>query len=144
MTFEKSCGAVVYTTVNGEIRYVLIQELSGAWGFPKGHMEKEETEMQTALREIDEEVHLKVDILKGFRATETYAPREKANVVKQVVYFCAAYDRQELRAQDSELLQACLLTYEEALQRLTFEGSRRILREARDFIQSQFVPSDRP
>lgn len=134
MEFEKSCGAVVYTKTNGTIKYVLVQELGGAWSLPKGHMESGETEVQTALREIYEEVHLRVNILKGFRATEEYVLREKENTTKQVVYFCAEYDGQDIKAQDSELLRASLLPYEEALPLLKLESSKRILQEAHDFL----------
>ena len=134
MEYEKSCGAVVYTKINGPIKYILVQELGGAWSFPKGHMERGETEEQTALREIYEEVHLKVNFLKGFRATEEYAMSEKENVIKQVVYFCAEYHSQDIKAQDDELLRASLVSYEEALQLIEFESSKRILKEAHDFI----------
>ena len=50
MAFEKSCGAVVFTRVGGELRYVLAQSLRGHYGFPKGHVEPGETETETALR----------------------------------------------------------------------------------------------
>lgn len=55
MNIEISCGAVVFTKINGEIKYLLIQNLEGIYGFPKGHVEKEEKEKETALREIYEE-----------------------------------------------------------------------------------------
>ena len=106
----------------------------GAWSLPKGRMEMGETEEQTALREIYEEVHLKVNILKGFRENEEYVLREKENTSKQVIYFCAEYDSQDIKAQDSELLRASLLPYEEALTLLTLESSKRILQEAHDFL----------
>lgn len=134
MEYEKSCGAVVYTKVNGMIKYVLIQSLEGIWGFPKGHMESGETEEQTALREIYEEVHLKVRILNGFRTTNEYPLPKKENVTKQVVYFCAEYDGQEIVPQNEELAGTALVTYEEALSLFQFEGSKRILKEANDFL----------
>ena len=34
------------------IEYVIVQEIEGNHGFPKGHVEGDETEIQTALREI--------------------------------------------------------------------------------------------
>ena len=49
MKYEKSCGAVVFTKINNEIRYVLVQQSEGFHGFPKGHMEDGETEEQTAV-----------------------------------------------------------------------------------------------
>lgn len=134
MEYEKSCGAVVYTKANGIIKYVLIQQLQGFWGFPKGHVEKGETEEQTALREIYEEVHLKVNILNGFRTTDEYALPDKENIIKLVVYFCAEYSSQDIIPQDAEVLRISLVPYEEALQLLTFESSKRILQEVNDFL----------
>jgi 8-oxo-dGTP pyrophosphatase MutT (NUDIX family) len=55
MTYEKSCGIVPYIVINGEILYVLITQNNGITCFPKGHVEKGETEEQTALRECFEE-----------------------------------------------------------------------------------------
>ena len=137
MTYEKSCGAVVYTKAGDTIKYVLVQSLEGFWGFPKGHMEPGETEEQTALREINEEVQLKVTIRKGFRTTDEHALPGKPDVIKQIVYFCAAYDHQEAVPQDSELIAVALVTYEEALKLFQFESSRRILREANDFLMGR-------
>ena len=56
MCLERSCGAVVFTRVNGEIRYVVVTEKEGAHSYPKGHMEGNETEEETARREIFEEI----------------------------------------------------------------------------------------
>ena len=33
MTCEKSCGAVVYTVADGEIKYLLVANMDGNWGF---------------------------------------------------------------------------------------------------------------
>ena len=53
----KSCGAVLFTDVNGERHYVLVSSVNNAnvFGLPKGQMEKGETEQETASREILEE-----------------------------------------------------------------------------------------
>lgn len=58
MNWEYSCGAVVFTRENGHILFAIVQEQSGAYSFPKGHMESNETEMETAHREILEETGL--------------------------------------------------------------------------------------
>lgn len=67
MIYEKSCGAVVYTRLNGERLYLVEQMLDGHWGVPKGHVEENENEVETALREIKEEVGLNVIIDSNFR-----------------------------------------------------------------------------
>ena len=97
-------------------------------------MEEGETEAQTALREIEEEVGLKVNLLEGFRTTDAYPVPGMEDVVKQVVFFCAAYDHQTLKAQEGEVARALLASYEEALELLEFEGSKRVLREAHEFL----------
>ena len=134
MVYEKSCGAVVYTKINGTVKYVLVQSLEGFWGFPKGHMEAGETEEETACREIYEEVRLKVDILKGFRTVDEHEIPNKPNVIKQIVYFCAEYQNQDVISQDTELKKAALVTYDEAMRLFQFESSKRILKEANDFL----------
>ena len=46
--YESSCGAVVYRIINGEVRFLLIKnKRSLNWGFPKGHMELGEDELET-------------------------------------------------------------------------------------------------
>ena len=48
---EKSCGTVLFTLCDGVPHYLLTRARDGYCGFPKGHMEGEETEEQTAWRE---------------------------------------------------------------------------------------------
>lgn len=39
MITEKSCGAIVFTAENNNIKYVIIRAKEGLYGFPKGHIE---------------------------------------------------------------------------------------------------------
>ena len=66
MNKEKSCGAVIFTRDEEDLKFVLIKNLEGSYGFPKGHVEDNETEEETALREVKEEVGLDVEIIDGF------------------------------------------------------------------------------
>ena len=50
MRTEHSAGAVLYTVVSGEPRYVLVTERSGYASLPKGHLEEGEPPAQAALR----------------------------------------------------------------------------------------------
>ncbi|HIU30213.1 MAG TPA: NUDIX domain-containing protein, partial [Candidatus Egerieisoma faecipullorum] len=70
--FEKLCGAVTYCRENGIIKYILIKNLSGHIGFPKGHSENGESEQETAQREVYEETGLKPVLLTDFRHTFQY------------------------------------------------------------------------
>lgn len=65
--YEKSCGAVVYHEDDGERKYLLIRNRSQNVGFPKGHIEYGETELQTVEREILEETGLLVDVCRSIQ-----------------------------------------------------------------------------
>ena len=138
MKIEKSCGAVVFTREGGTIKFVIIRSLEGFYGYPKGHMEAGESEEQTALREIREETGLDVSLLEGFRTEDAHAlVREgRPDVTKQIVYFLAEYTGQVLRAQEGEVTEIRLMTFDEAMAAFQFESSRRILREADAYIKA--------
>lgn len=139
MQRETSCGAVVFTLCGGERRYVIVRGKKGFFGFPKGHMEAGETEQETALREIKEETGLSVQLIDGFR-TEDEHPliREgKPETIKKIIYFAAVYEKQETHAQESEITEIRLMTYEEAMKAFQFESSKRILAEANAFLNGQ-------
>ncbi|MDE6776190.1 MAG: NUDIX domain-containing protein, partial [Ruminococcus sp.] len=88
MLHEKSCGAIVYRKYHGNTEILLIKHLnSGHWSFPKGHVEADESETDTARREIKEETNIDVIIDPTFRETVTYSP--KKDTLKVVVYFLA-------------------------------------------------------
>ena len=132
---EKSCGAVVFTRENDGIRYVLIEQRSGMYGFPKGHVEAGETEEQTALREIREETGLHPLIIPGFRDGETYELRKKPGTIKDVVYFAAEYADQPFAPTDPEAVSVGLFSFREALDKLTMDGRKKVLIHANAFIK---------
>ena len=134
MIYEKSCGAVVFTRMNNEIQYLLIRNLTGIYGFPKGHVEQGETEEQTALREVFEEVGLAVKLVSGFRCEDEHPIPQKENTMKQIVYFLGEYSNQEFTYQKEELTDALLTDYETAMTLFQFESSKRILTEANNFL----------
>ena len=121
MKYEKSCGAVIFN----EDKILVIQQAEGHWGFPKGHVEDGETEIQTAIREIKEETNLDVEINEKFRYVETYSPKE--GVEKDVVFFIAKKIGGEIIAQEEEVQNIQWLSYEETMEKLSFESSKNVL-----------------
>ena len=136
MMTEYSCGAVVFTRINGEIQYVIIQSLEGYYGFPKGHTEPGETETDTALREVLEETGLRVRLLNGFQYVDSHPIPSKPGVMKQITYFLAEYQNQRITFQKEELLSAQLMRFEDAIKAFQFESSRVILAKAHSFLQN--------
>ena len=138
MKKEKSCGAIIFTRDGDQLKYVIIHQTNGIYCFPKGHVEDGETEEETALREIREEVGLDVTLIDGFRQPDEYKFSLNSDLViqKEVVYFLAEFENQTPRPQESELFGVYLMTLEEALDILSFDGMKQFLRDADEFIKS--------
>ena len=137
MNYEYSCGAVVFTRIDGVPHYVLVRakdQPEGCHGFPKGHMEPGETEEQTALREIFEETGVRVRLLEGFRAVTEYPLPTPPDTRKRVVFFLAEYENQQPRFQESELAGFALAPFETALALTEYADSRQILTDAHAFL----------
>ncbi len=142
MKYEISCGAVVFSCQNMKLQYVIIKSLKGKYGFPKGHMEEGENESQTALREIYEETGLHVQLISGFRMVIEYPLFQRPAVKKKVVYFAAEYENQTIHYQRDELSGAYLMTYNEAMDIIQFENTRKVLHEADCFIRQTVMPHE--
>lgn len=131
MKKEKSCGAIVYRERDG-LEVLLIKHKNGGhWAFPKGHVEKKETEEETALREIKEETGLKVKLDTGFRQAVAYSP--KPGVWKDVIYFAALCDSEKMRAQPEEVLELRWEPPFQALATVTYDSDREILQSFLDY-----------
>ena len=128
MKYEKSCGAIVYTNINGKRLYLIEQMLGGHWGVPKGHIEENEKEEETSLREIKEEVGLDVIIDTGFRAVETYSPKD--GVIKDVVYFVAYSKSMDTAMQVEEVRDIKWVEMNEAIGLIEFQDMQEIIMKA--------------
>ena len=122
MKEEKSCGAVV---VRGHSA-LLIYQNNGFWGFPKGHMENGESEVDTAIREIKEEVGLNVVVDESKRFEFDYIVKGM-NVHKTVVLFVAkADDNADIVLQESEIAEAKWLPFSDVEGLLTFDDWKKV------------------
>ena len=136
MKSEKSCGAVVFTRISGQLLYVIIKSKEGIYGFPKGHMEGKETEVETAIREVQEETGLQIALVEGFRVEDSYPViREGAPVfMKHVVYFLGQYNEQIIVPQETEVTDIQLMDYDTAMASFQFENLRHILAQAHNYL----------
>ncbi len=128
MEFEKSCGAVVYRAREGILFFLLEHMAQGHTSIPKGHAEGNETEEETALREIREETGLEVRPDTVFRHDVYYYPKE--GVLKQVVFFAAEAMPGEMKNQESEVTSLEWLPYDRAIRAVTYETDREVLYHA--------------
>lgn len=134
---EKSCGTIPYTVKDGTVYYLLIKiKGDGSCGFPKGHMEAGESEVETALRETLEETSVRVRIHEDFRYEMSY--RMNNGNRKNVAYFLADFeDQMPARNGDFEEFDYLLLPFDAAQRALTFENARQMLKQADADLRSQ-------
>ena len=135
MIREKSCGAAIFIRRDGQTAYLIETMRQGHHSLCKGHMENGETELETARREIREETALSVRFIDGFRRTISYSPYQ--GCVKEVVFFLAEAESDNVTAQLSEVSSIRFLPIDEALSILTYEDDRRILRAADAYLKEK-------
>ena len=130
--YEKSCGVIPFRLEKNETLFLLVRNIGGHWEFPKGHMEKGETERQTAKREFEEETGLKVKKLLQRKYPEHYFYTWKGiKKSKTVTYFLGHVQNGEVKIQEDEIIGHKWLPYQLALKKLTFVEVRNILRDCR-------------
>ena len=136
MKQEKSCGAVIYRVDENDRRfYLILKSTQGHTTLCKGHVEGDETEHETAAREIREETGLSVEFLDGFRQVIAYSPRP--GVMKDVVFFLARTQSRDIACQPEEVAEAAFVPLSEALEQLTHASDRDILTAADAFLEAR-------
>lgn len=132
---ERSAGAVVYRNTPGGRMYLLLQN-AGRWDFPKGGVEKGESELQTVLREVQEETGLNdIKIVPGFRKViEYFYRRDGKNVHKQVVYLLASTSSESVKI-SFEHQGYAWFPYQDAVKRASYNNSKATMTEAERFIR---------
>ena len=137
MPKEKSVGAVVFRLHNRLPEFLLLHYSAGYWGFAKGHVEKNETEEQTLRREVEEETTLTgIEILPGFKKTASYFfKRGNETIFKEVVFYLAKAGGNVKISHEHTAFE--WLPFPKAIQKLSFENNRKVLLEAKEFIEKQ-------
>lgn len=112
---EKSCGVVPYRMFDGQVQYLLLMQHNGTWSFPKGHTEPGETELETALRELQEETGLSAELIPESRVSLVYPLSELIH--KELVLYLGEV-RGDLSLQKAEIAYHKWVTKDELKQLL--------------------------
>jgi bis(5'-nucleosidyl)-tetraphosphatase len=135
MNLEKSCGAVIFRMSGEALEFLAVKSKeNGHWGFPKGHMEKGETEEETAMREVLEETGLSITLIDEFRAEVEYKLTD--NILKKVVYFISKTSEHSVIIQQEEIEKYRWQSFVDMLDLLTFETDKKVLMKAKNFLSN--------
>ncbi len=129
MKKEISYGVVLFRT-REKREVLLIQQQNGDWGFPKGHPEAGESDMETLKRELAEETgitELQIDTdVPPLRMAYQFENHEGVEVDKTVVLY-VGYSSEEPRVViPEEILQVGWYHVEDALGIITHSDSRNL------------------
>ena len=76
----KSCGVILFR--KEPVLSFLLMKHPDRWDLPKGHVDEGETELECALREMEEETGIPRSAVRlddAFRFAETYSPRPRGH-----------------------------------------------------------------
>ncbi|KAM4876637.1 bis(5'-nucleosyl)-tetraphosphatase [asymmetrical] isoform 1-T3 [Thomomys bottae] len=141
----RACGLIIFRRChtpkvdNSTIEFLLLQASYGIhhWTPPKGHVDPGENDLETALRETQEEAGIEagqLTIIEGFRKELNYVVRKEP---KTVIYWLAEVKDYNVEIHLSQEHQAYRwLGLDEACQLAHFEDMKKALQEGHQFLCS--------
>lgn len=135
MAIETTAGAVVYRTTDQGIEYLLLQSTNKGnfWGFPKGHVEGNESLLEAAQREIKEETSLVLPIDTSFSVYTEY-DLPNGNRKHMTLYTAQLPQAEDLHLQAEEIKNAGWFDYQTARERLTYDNLKELLDQVNDHL----------
>lgn len=135
MAIEVTSGAVVYRKNNDEIEYLLLESQNKGhfWGFPKGHVEGDETLEETAIREIREETQLVLPIDTSFHVYTEY-DLPNGNRKQMTLYTADLTQNEDIHLQAEEIKNCGWFNYKDARERLTYDNLKELLDQVNDHL----------
>jgi 8-oxo-dGTP pyrophosphatase MutT (NUDIX family) len=135
VVFEFSAGGVV-TDDAGNLVVLRVRNFAGdsKVALPKGQVERGESSLAAATREVVEETGLAVEALSGKAASVIeywyVRPDDKARVKKKVSFFRFRVIGGDASLHDDEVDEVILAPADEAIEMLSYPGEARAAREA--------------
>ncbi|MBI2136347.1 NUDIX domain-containing protein [Candidatus Woesearchaeota archaeon] len=139
MKKEKSCGVILFRTdkKTNSRKYMILHYSEGHWDYPKGHVEKGETEEQTSRRELKEETGIaKINLINGYKEKIEYSFKHKKDlIIKEVIFYLAETEEEKIKI-SHEHIGFKWLKYGDALEKVTYDNAKSLLQKAEAFLNN--------
>lgn len=138
MEKEFSAGAIIFRKeAEVPLFLILYSGRNKIWGFPKGHIEPDESEDKAVLREVEEEAGITdLRFVNGFREEDVYEaisnrePNKGSAIEKHSIYFLCETKTMDVKVDSHEITDYKWLIIDEAMKLLRFDSLKRILSKA--------------
>jgi len=138
MMTEKSAGFILITDdfETDDYCVLLLHYTSGHWDFPKGNIETNETELEAATRELQEETGIEtIRVIPNFRCVLDYKYTRKTMLIsKQVTLFLASTGVRKVKI-SHEHIGYSWVKKSDATTQLTYENAKSALKQAINFLE---------
>ena len=134
---EYSYGIILYKK-NSSLKFLLLKRSEGWLDFPKGHIEKNETEIEAAIRETFEETGIKInpdDIDRKFSYSMCYKfQRGNDMVIKHVKMFLSKINDNASIRISAEHSGYIWLDYNDCMKNLSHENQREMIKNVYEYL----------
>ncbi len=121
-----SVGAIIWH----KKKFLLLKKTEEYWEFPKGKKKKDETDIQTMLREIEEETSIKnLEIVRDFQAEYLI---DKTDKLVKLFLIKPITDKVVISREHKDY---DWFSFEEALEKLKFENMQKVLIKAQNYLE---------
>ncbi len=142
MKNERSAGVIVFSNDQSDLSFLLLKHKDGHWGFPKGHMNPGEDEIDCAIRELSEETGIsrkELEFEPGFQRMVDYSyRRNNEDVHEDTTYLLGAVPNpSNITLSNEEHTTFAWANIQEGLTLLQHENLRWVLKSAEKFLKDE-------
>ncbi|MBI2405626.1 NUDIX domain-containing protein [Candidatus Microgenomates bacterium] len=131
-----SAGGAVYREEGKAHEWLIIRPAGrDSWRLPKGIIDKGETSLEAAQREVQEEAGVETEVLGKIGQDKYFYRLGKDRFYKTVTYFLMRYLQEAKGPISFETEEVAWLPFEEAQTKLTFPGEKGILQKAHKMVE---------